>query len=340
MPHKILIIQTAFIGDVILSSSLIESLHEKFPDAQIDFLLRKGNESLLETNPKLTNLWIWNKSRNKFSSLLRLLFKIRHQKYDFVINIQRFFNSGFLTAFSGAKFKVGFHSNPLSFLFSEKVTHQIPYQVGSEFKHEIERNFLLAQSAFPELKQATPLPPKIYFNESDAQAISQLDKSKKYFVIAPSSVWYTKQWHISKWIQLIQELREVGIVYLIGAPSDLKYTSEIPEHQNVINLCGKLSLRQSALLMKNASRVFVNDSAPLHLASSVDAKTTAIFCSTVPEFGYTPLATNSKVIQLQPRLECMPCGLHGHKKCPKGHFDCALKIEINDVLETINITKS
>ena len=340
MKNKILIIQTAFIGDVILASSLIESLAKEFPNSQIDFLLRKGNESIIETNPHLSHLWIWNKGKNKFISLLRLLFKIRKEKYDYVLNIQRFFNSGLLTAFSGAKNKIGFHSNPLSFLFTHKITHQIPYLIEGKAQHEIVRNFLLPQAVFQELKEKSPLPPKLYFNDQDVLAFDQINMDQEYFVIAPSSVWYTKQWHISKWIELIEELKKRGVIYLIGAPSDKDYIAQIPTHENIINLCGKLSLRQSAYLMQNAKRVFVNDSAPLHLASSVDAKTTAIFCSTVPEFGYTPLASQAQVIQLTPRLECMPCGLHGHNKCPLEHFHCAMKINTQDVLNTIDESKS
>ena len=87
--------------------------------------------------------------------------------------------------------------------------------------------------------------------------------------------------------------------------------------------------------MRNALRVIVNDSAPLHLASSVNAKTTAIFCSTSPEFGYTPLADNAQTISLHHKLDCIPCGLHGHKSCPKEHFKCAMDIDVKQVTDTI-----
>jgi heptosyltransferase-2 len=137
-------------------------------------------------------------------------------------------------------------------------------------------------------------------------------------------------------MELINKLSKVGTVLLIGAPSDSEYVSQLSSDKNVQNLCGQLSLRQSALIMRDAKRVFVNDSAPLHLASSVNANTTAIFCSTIPEFGYFPLSDNSELIQLSPRLECMPCGLHGHKSCPKDHFKCAIDVNTQNVFETIN----
>ncbi len=347
--QKILIIQTAFIGDVILASSLIEATRAKFPLAQIDFLLRKGNESIISTNPNITNLFIWNKSQGKFKSLIKLLFQVRREKYDLVLNIQRFFNSGLLTAFSKGKVKIGFHSNPLSFLFTKKVKHKIPYPIldrdkrthkNFHFYHEVERNFMLLQAAFPNfsMPERNELQPKIYFNEKDHLALDTLDliNDKPYYVIAPSSVWYTKQWHISKWKELVELLSHKAKVYLIGAPSDDAYVTDLIINKNVLNLCGKLSLRQSALLMKKAERVFVNDSAPLHLASSVNAKTTAVFCSTSPDFGYTPLSSNAVTIYRTPQLKCMPCGLHGHKDCPLKHFKCAMEIDSKKVFETIN----
>jgi heptosyltransferase-2 len=88
--------------------------------------------------------------------------------------------------------------------------------------------------------------------------------------------------------------------------------------------------------MKSATMNFMNDSAPMHLASSVDAPTTAIFCSTVTSFGFGPLSNNSIVVETKEKLDCRPCGLHGHKECPKKHFKCAENININELLARIN----
>lgn len=334
--NKILIIQTAFIGDVILATSLIESCKKEFPNAQIDFLLRKGNESLVDINPHINEVYIWNKNQGKFKSLLKLLFEIRKEKYDLVLNIQRFFNSGLLTVFSGAKTKIGFDKNPLSFLFTKKVKHQIPHFTKESFLHEVDRNLqLLSQHIEIKNQGSNSQRPVLYFSQEDDKIIEELNLSSSYIVMAPSSVWFTKQWHLDKWKELIKIVSKSYQVYLIGAPSDQSYTSQLIMNNNCIDLCGKLSLRQSALLMKSATRVFVNDSAPLHLASSVNAKTTAIFCSTVPEFGYGPLSDDHKLIQLEPKLECMPCGLHGKKECPQGHFKCAMDISVEKVVQTI-----
>jgi len=100
-------------------------------------------------------------------------------------------------------------------------------------------------------------------------------------------------------------------------------------------LAGKLSFLESAVLMKDALMNYVNDSAPLHLASSVNAPVTAIFCSTVPEFGFGPLSERSFIVQTKKTLDCKPCGNHGLNKCPKDHFECALTINNEQLLENI-----
>src|SRR5947208_488432 len=123
MPMKILVIQTAFIGDVVLATALIENIHAAFPDAQIDFLLRKGNEALLAKHPFLNQVLIWDKKEGKLPNLFNLLRQIRKQKYDKVINVQRFAATGFVTAFSGGKETIGFDKNPFSALFTRKVSH-------------------------------------------------------------------------------------------------------------------------------------------------------------------------------------------------------------------------
>ena len=100
-------------------------------------------------------------------------------------------------------------------------------------------------------------------------------------------------------------------------------------------LCGDLSLLESAALMQDAKMNYVNDSAPMHFASSVNASVTAIFCSTIPDFGFGPRSEKSFVVESLAELTCRPCGLHGKKECPEGHFNCANNIDKEQLLSTI-----
>jgi heptosyltransferase-2 len=98
--------------------------------------------------------------------------------------------------------------------------------------------------------------------------------------------------------------------------------------RDVRNLAGTLSFLQSAALMEKAAMNYVNDSAPLHLASAMNAPVTAVFCSTVPAFGFGPLSDKSHIVECE-NLYCRPCGLHGKPSCPEGHFRCAMDIDLS-----------
>ena len=324
---KILLIQTAFIGDVVLTTPLIEALKDKLPNCSVHFLLRKGNEGLLIGHPKLNNLLVFDKKNNKYKNLFSLLKKVRAEKYDYVINAQRFFTTGLITALSKASKTIGFDKNPLSFAFSEKVTHEI--DIDSK-KHEVDRNLALIKSIVGEVKNK----PKLYPSKQD---YNKVDTNKEYVCIAPASVWFTKQLPIEKWIELIEKLPKKYHIFLIGGPADLILCEKIASQSNLDKItisAGKLSFLESVALIENATMNFTNDSGPMHFASAVNAPTTAFFCSTITEFGFGPLSDNYFIAETDKLLDCRPCGLHGKKACPKGHFNCS-KIDIDKVLTKV-----
>jgi len=318
---KILVIQTAFIGDAILATSVLEKLHFFYPDCKLDILVRKGNESLFVGHPYLNQCLVWTKKENKYLSLFALIGRIRKQRYDVVVNLQRYASSGILTALSGAVKKIGFDKNPFSFLFDQKIKHEI-----GNGKHEVERNQLLIEK-LTDVKFAYP---RLYPTENNFKQVADY-KSKPYVCFAPGSVWFTKQLPILKWIELSEAIPEDLVIFFLGAPTDADTCAKIineSKRANSINLCGKLSFLDSCALIKDAKMNFVNDSAPLHLASAMNAPTTAFFCSTLPEFGFTPLAEKKTILQVNYPLNCRPCGLHGHNQCPKKHFKCGQEILI------------
>jgi heptosyltransferase-2 len=330
---KILIIQTASIGDVVLATPVIEKLSQFYPEATIDFLVKKGIESLLIGHPKLSHVLIWNKAEKKYQQLWRLLKNIRNEKYDVVVNLQRFASSGFITIFSGAPVKLGFNKNPFSLFFTKSVKHFISSDPGKSV-HETERNLEVVASI---TDKSVAYPIRLYPAAEDFAKVSPF-KTSSYICLAPTSLWFTKQFPAEKWIEFLKEV-DCGLhVYFLGSKSDLKACDEIIKksgHQNSINLSGKLTFMQSAALMRDAAMNFVNDSAPQHFASAMNAPVTAIFCSTVPAFGFGPLSDNSAIIETVEKLSCRPCGLHGYKSCPEKHFKCALTISKEKILERI-----
>jgi len=316
---KVLIIQTAFLGDVILATALVEKIHTDFPGAEISMLVREGNESLLKNHPFLKEVLVRKKKSGNVSGMLEILKAIRKGKYDVVFNLHRFFSSGFLTAFSGALLRVGFRQNPLSFLFTHVTNHVI-----GDHRHEVERN----QELLNGFTEGGKTLPKLYPSEQDFKNTAPY-KSSPYVTMAPASVWFTKQLPENKWVEMIKSAAPGLTIYLLGAPGDFELCNRIEVasgNKSVVNLAGKLSLLESAALMKDATMNYVNDSGPLHISSAMNAPVTAFFLSTTPAFGFGPLSDVSTIIETEIKLDCKPCGLHGFKSCPQQHFKCGTTI--------------
>jgi heptosyltransferase-2 len=345
--QKILVIQTAFIGDVVLATALVESLHQQYPQAAIDVVVRKGNEPLFNEHPFINELIVWDKKQHKYLNWLSILKKIRAKKYDVLINVQRFAATGLWTVLSSAKTTIGFDKNPFSFLFTHKVKHDVAalnQDISVSEVHEINRNHALISSlgVLPLVK------PKLYPTKSDYEKV-KVYQAENYITIAPASVWFTKQFPLTAWVSFINELKFEGPIYILGGPTDKALGDTIMNEvvsldsktfndtstrstnstasTKIINLSGDLGFLASAALQQKAVLNYVNDSAPMHFCSAVNAPVVAIYCSTIPAFGFGPLSTNSFIVETQTQLACRPCGLHGKKHCPLGHFNCAHSIE-------------
>ena len=323
---RFLIIQTAFLGDAVLVTSIVEKLHAFFPDAAIDLVVRKGNDGLFDGHPFLRKLHVWDKRTGKTRDLFRLIGELRKVEYDHIINAQRFFSTGLMTALARGKEKIGYDKNPLSFLFSRAVKHVIgDTSTSLSVPHEVDRLNALIEHL---TDGSRPLPGLYPSSKNKAE----FNASGPYVCVAPASVWFTKQWPEAKWIELIKGLSTDLRVLLIGAPGDVQLCERIAKVSGRGEvLAGRLSLLGTAALMHGAAMNYVNDSAPLHIGSAMNAPVTAIFCSTVPAFGFGPLCENGRIVENTEKLDCRPCGLHGHAACPKGHFKCALSIEVRQL---------
>jgi heptosyltransferase-2 len=158
----------------------------------------------------------------------------------------------------------------------------------------------------------------------------------EFGIAAPASQWATKKWPLDRWIAWLDaeaiQSPDRRIV-LIGGPADVEELREIAgqSSHDRLEIRTDLSLLESAGWMKAARWVVTNDSGPMHMASAVNAPTVAIFCSTVPSFGFGPLSSRSVVVEKEEELVCRPCGMHGKSSCPLGHFECGTGIAVDQV---------
>jgi len=347
--HRILVIQTAFIGDVVLATALLQNLHAAYPAATIDILVRQGADELFTEHPYINEVHVWNKKKNKYQHLFQIIQNIRRIKYDVVINVQRYLATGIITVLSGAKKTIGFNKNPLSFLFSEVVAHQFgaaaeaaeagarpaAQNSNSASLHETSRNHALLAS----LTTAPVAKPALYPSVANFATVQKW-QGAPYICMSPGSVWETKKMPAKNWIDLINAVPTNYTIYLMGAPNETALCAEIlsgSSREGVINIAGQLNLLEAAALIKGAHLNYVNDSAPMHLASATNAPVAAIYCSTIPAFGYGPLSDTQFVVETLEHMPCKPCGLHGKKACPLGHFNCGHSITTAQLLAPLSL---
>lgn len=330
---KILVIQTAFIGDVVLSLPLVQVLKKNFPSTEIDLMVIPKTAELLREHPDISDLIIFDK-RGKDKGLKGIVKTARlvsQRSYDVTFILQRYFRSALIPFLAGVKVRVGFDKSPFKFLY----THVVEYKQV----HEIERNLSMLELFGIDIKKTKELP-NLYPSEQDRIRVDELllGVSSQIVSIAPGSVWETKKWLKERYGKLAKLLVSDGFaVALIGGKEDYSLCEEIKkisESEKVFNFCGKLSLLQSAELIRRSIVLVSNDTAPMHIAVAMRTPVIAIFGSTVPEFGFYPYGERDRVIQVE-NLYCRPCGIHGRKKCPEGHFKCMKLIETERVYSEV-----
>jgi heptosyltransferase-2 len=333
--RKILILQTAFIGDVILTIPLIRVVSEQFPGTEIHFVTIPSSKDLIETLPYVYKLWVFDKrgKNSGVSQLFKFSKKLRAERFDLAIVPHRSLRSAVLVFLAGIKKRIGFNRSSGNFLFTDKVNYQ-------KNLHEIERNISLLKpvNIIPDI---TPFP-EIIGNSNDREIVTQwlrkihLDANKSFVCIAPGSVWPTKRWPEDHWRSLCEKLGDKKIpVILIGSQQDQYLALEIIKESDneIFNAMGIFSIRQSAELIRNASFLISNDSAPTHLGIAVGTPVITIFGSTVPAFGFYPYGKKNRIIELK-NLDCRPCTDHGRFKCPLEHFRCMRDISPDQVFKT------
>ena len=329
---KVLIVQTAFIGDVILATPLAEAAHQVFPDCSVDFMAIPAAANLLEKNNFIRRVLIFDKrgAQRGLVALWKLAQALRREQYDLALVPHRSLRSALLVWLARIPERLGFNRSAGACLFTQRV----PYQQ----KHEVERNLDLLRVFRDHL--ATPSP-KVFWGKNDEQIVEQIinsnQKAKWFCALAPGSVWATKRWPEERFIALAGKLiAETGaFIYLIGGGSDVALCSHIAAAigKNCVNTAGRLSLRQSAALLDRCQILISNDSAPTHLGVATRCKVIAIFGPTVPAFGFAPFGEGHVVVEKN--LSCRPCSSHGDNRCPLGTHACMWEIAAEEVFSSV-----
>jgi heptosyltransferase-2 len=318
---RILIIQTAFIGDVILTTPLIQRLHDAFPNCLIDFLTIEKSMNILENNPALNEIILFNKhdADSGIKGLLRMGKVLAGKAYDLCIVPHRSLRSAFLAWRTKATVRIGFDRSAWKSAFSVV----IPYQPD---RHEIERNLSLLAPLGITRQISMPL---VYPSAEDKEIVEKLlssvvsKKNDLFVAVAPGSVWSTKRWPATYFATFCRILNSRNVwTILIGSKEDADLCQSISNDlKRSFSAAGKLSLRQTYDLLTRCRSILTNDSAPLHLGMAAGISVFAIFGPTVPAFGFAPFGGKGFIIENQ-AMTCRPCSIHGGNTCPIKTFEC------------------
>ncbi len=324
---KIAVIQTAFPGDVILSTPIFQALKDKYIGCKTVAVVRPESVCLLQNNPYIDTILPYDKygSDSGISGILRIASKLKG--CDQAIIIQRHFRSALLSLLAGIKERVGFDNSSSEILYAKKVKYQKDH-------HEVQRCLELIGIDNIDKRYS----PRIFLdNDVNARAEKKLLEAginSDFAVVAPGSVWATKRYaHYLELTDLIANKLNLKVVMVggISDSADAEYLASNAQNHPV-NLVGKTDLLESAAIISKAKIAFTNDSAPAHIAAAVGTPVVAIFGPTSPSFGFSPYSEKSRVVDIG-NLYCRPCTIHGSKKCPEKHFRCMIDLQPEVIIE-------
>lgn len=339
-----LLIQTAFIGDVVLTTPMIAAFKRFFPESRLTLLVKPEAVSILEGNPHVDEILVIDKKKKHrgFRGMIAMRSTIRERKFDLLLSPHQSHRTSLLSMFSGIPVRVGY----LGAGFAKFAYNKRLKRMDSE--PEIRR---LIQFFF-EAVSLPPSPvseiPEVFENDSsrlEARNLFEELRVKNPVLVAPSSVWPTKRWTPWGFAELIVQLVEKyhSPVLLIGGPDDARVASDVENFiketkpdwisDRVFNICGKTSLKGLYSIMVKSRFLVSNDSAPIHFACAAKIPVVAIFGPTTPALGYAPIAPRTTVAEID--LPCRPCGTHGGNVCPLTHFDCMKKLTPAEVLKAV-----
>jgi heptosyltransferase-2 len=327
---RILIIQTAFIGDVILITPLIRSTKELYPDANIDVLVVPAAAGLLENNPHINRVLSYPKRKSPLKSMKHIVQSLKQQAYDIAISPHSSGRTHLILYLARIPIRIGFDRGTAARLLSLKIPHP-------RGMHKSAKNLqLLKLISDKDFSQQTELFP----SEKDFAKIESLRtkvKGQVLIAIAPGSVWATKCWPIDYYKRLAQMLAQQGYaLVLTGGGEDKEKCDEIEaclDSDKVLNLAGLTSLLESAAAIKACRAMICNDSGALHIANAMQVKVFAFFGPTVQRIGYFPFRAGDHVFEVD--LPCRPCSSHGPQQCPLKHHNCMKLLEPETALQTI-----
>ena len=334
-PKRILVIQTAFLGDVVLTTPLLSALRDRFPDAHLAVLVIPGTREILEGGAVLNEVLVHDKKGRErgIRGILAAARRLKEKRFDLCLLPHRSFRSTVIAFLSGIPRRIGFLQSPGFFLCTRRVRWE-------RSRHEVRRNLeLLRPLGIDPAASSGKL--WVSWDGSDSDQVDRrfseygIMKNDRVVGIAPGSVWATKRWTPEGFAAVVDALiaRYHRKVLLLGSRDDAPVVEAVMARckEKPVNFAGRTTLRQLAAALKRCELLITNDNGAMHVGAAQGVPIVAVFGSTTLGLGYGPYTDRASVVERS--LNCRPCGKHGHAKCPLGHFNCMKQIGPEEVME-------
>ncbi|MDR0367733.1 MAG: glycosyltransferase family 9 protein [Bacteroidales bacterium] len=323
---KILIIRFSSIGDIVLTTPIVRCIAKQIPDAEIHFICKPGYKNILEKNPYIRQLHVFDTDNRLPAETLKA------EKFDYIIDLQNNFRSKRLAQKLGVPYAAFPKLNIKKWLLVNLNIHLLPE------KHVVDRYFE-ATEILPAVVENDFLGLDFFMDDLDRKKIASLHLASPFVAVAMGSQHATKQLPLPKLINICNQLKHS--IVLLGGKEDKESGDMLcaAVDKDVKNLCGELSLRESAACIEQAKVLLTGDTGLMHIGSALHQNIVSVWGNTVPEFGMYPYMPQNKekyVIIENKQLSCRPCSKLGHKKCPKKHFKCMNDIDDRQIITLLN----
>ncbi|MBI5241586.1 MAG: glycosyltransferase family 9 protein [Elusimicrobia bacterium] len=329
---NVLILQTSFLGDTLLTLPLARDLKSILPDCRVTVLTLPRSEALFQDSPHVDEVILDDKRgahRGPFGAW-RLAQELRRRRFDLALIPHRSLRSALLARLAGIPRRIGSSASAGRWL----LTDAVPF---TWLMHDLERNLALLQPLKPDIR---PRPDESVFVAKDGKAGAAIaarlleagvGPGDRLVGLHPGSVWATKRWLPERFAVVARGLAARGLrVVLVGGEGDRELCGRIAEKSGALDWAGRTGLLELKALMGRLALFMTNDSGPMHMATGMGVPTLAVFGPTTRELGFFPYGAGHAVVEKD--LSCRPCSLHGTKTCPAGHFLCMRLITAEEVL--------
>lgn len=331
---KILVIKPSSLGDVIHALPFLNAVKEHFPDSEIDWVISKNLQGILEGHPMIHELLILNKDEWKSirnisrtaAEILDLNRRLKSKHYDIVVDLQGLLRSGLIAFSASTTLKVGFNDarEGSSFFYDKKVS------VNGTL-HAVDKCLEASRAIGVAVKKVT-FP--IHAGRDARKKVGELlGEINDYVVVIPSARWITKRWPAEDFASLISKISIPCVI--TGSRADKEISQKIlnlSSGNTVIDICGKTDLKELTALIEGARAVVTNDSGPMHIAAALDKPTIAIFGPTDPvKTGPYGWQKNSRLKVIKADVPCTPC--RRKKGCKE--FICMSRINAGEVYDAL-----